>query len=78
MPRSTKCRRVCHFPEALEFTPNAQSEAEPIVLTVDEFEAIRLIDKEGLSQQECGLQLGVARTTTQKIYNSARKNLPTL
>ncbi len=75
MPRPIKCRRVCRFPEALEFTPSVESEAEPVVLTVDEFEAIRLIDKEGLSQEECGLQLGVARTTAQKIYDSARGKL---
>lgn len=75
MPRPTKCRRVCHFPEVLEFSPNGEADGEPIVLTVDEFEAIRLIDKEGLSQEECGTQLGVGRTTVQKIYEIARKKI---
>ncbi len=75
MPRPTKLRRVCHFPDHLEFAPRNVSDKEPIVLTVDEFETIRLIDKESLSQEECGLQLGVARTTVQKIYDTARKKL---
>lgn len=75
MARPTKCRRVCHFPEILEFSPTGGSVGEPIVLTVDEFETIRLIDREGLSQEECGVQLGVGRTTAQKIYESARKKL---
>ncbi len=75
MARPTKCRRVCHYPEILEFSPNGGSAGEPIVMTIDEFEAIRLIDREGLSQEECGVQLGVGRTTAQKIYESARQKL---
>lgn len=75
MPRPIKCRRVCHFPETLEFSPDNTEITDSVVITIDEFEAIRLIDKEGLSQQECGRQLGVARTTAQKIYDNARKKL---
>lgn len=77
MPRPRKCRRVCSFPDILEFSPAGESngESEPIVLTIDEFETIRLIDKEELSQEECGAQLGVKRTTAQKIYEDARKKL---
>ena len=46
MPRPVKCRKVCHFPNVLEFLPadNAEKKA-PIVLTVDEYETIRLLDK---------------------------------
>jgi len=75
MPRQTKCRRVCYFPEVLEFSPTGAVSGEPIVLTVDELETIRLIDKENLSQEECGAQLGVGRTTAQKIYETAREKI---
>ena len=43
MPRPVKCRKVCHFPNVLEFLPadNAEKKA-PIVLTVDELSLIHI------------------------------------
>lgn len=76
MSRPTKCRKVCHFPKVLEFGPlHARSNLTPLRLTVDEYETIRLIDREGLSQEACGERMQVARTTVQKIYESARRKL---
>ena len=75
MPRPRKCRRVCQFPQTLAFFPADGGEDEPVILTVDEYETIRLIDKEGLSQEECGEFMAIARTTVQQIYASARKKL---
>ena len=76
MPRPRKCRRVCHFPQTLAFDPAENTEGkEAVILTVDEYEAIRLIDKEGLSQEQCGEFMQIARTTVQQIYASARKKL---
>ena len=54
MPRPVKCRKVCHFPNVLEFLPADDTEKKtPIVLTVDEYETIRLLDKKGYSQEQC-------------------------
>ena len=50
MPRPRKNRKVCHFPRTLSFAPVDSSEDDaPVILTVDEYETLRLIDKEGFS-----------------------------
>ena len=48
---------------------------EPIMLGLDEYEVIRLIDLEGMQQEQAAAQMGVARTTVQSIYNAARYKL---
>ncbi|MCD8145892.1 MAG: DUF134 domain-containing protein [Clostridiales bacterium] len=76
MSRPTKCRMICRFPQTLEFVPAAGGAGkEPVILTVDEYETIRLIDREGMSQEQCSQRMQVARTTAQKIYDTARKKL---
>lgn len=76
MPRPKKCRKVCQMPHIKEFKPAGMNSGEDaVILTVDEYESIRLIDKEGFSQEECSIYMQVARTTVQSIYNSARKKL---
>lgn len=76
MARPLKCRKVCHFPQAIEFSPmDALTEKEPVILTIDEYEALRLIDKEGFSQEQCASFMQIARTTVQRIYENARKKL---
>ena len=76
MPRPVKCRKVCHFPNVLEFLPADDTEKKmPIVLTVDEYETIRLLDKKGYSQEQCAESMQIARTTVQRIYEIARKKI---
>ena len=76
MARPKKCRRVCALPGITEFHPRcSHSATDHITLTVDEYEAIRLIDYQGFSQEECGEQMNVARTTVQQMYGSARRKL---
>lgn len=44
-------------------------------MTVDEYEAVRLLDVEGLTQEACADRMNVARTTVTAIYDSARKKI---
>ena len=76
MPRPKKCRKVCCLPDNDGFVPvRGGEELTPIVLNVDEYESIRLIDREGFSQEQCGEYMRIARTTVQQIYAAARKKL---
>ncbi len=75
MPRPTKCRKVCCLPRNSGFQPECRGVGAEIVLTVDEYETIRLIDREGFSQEECGAYMTIARTTVQQIYTAARKKI---
>ena len=77
MPRPRKWRNVCALPQITKFGPLGAplDETPSIIMTVDEYETIRLIDHEGLTQEMCARQMNVARTTVQGIYESARRKL---
>lgn len=76
MARPKKWRKVCSLPNTTRFAPlNWANNGEIVVMSVDEYEAIRLIDVEALTQEECSERMNVARTTVQGIYDQARKKL---
>jgi len=78
MSRPQKLKKVCQIPKRHEFFPSGEWREEIVVMTIDEYEAIRLIDMEGFSQEECAVYMQVARTTVQQIYCRARKKLATV
>lgn len=76
MPRPRKRRRVCGLPDFKEYGPIDFKDNEGIVtMTVEEYEAIRLIDLEEMDQEHCAEKMNVARSTVQRIYNDARKKV---
>lgn len=77
MARPRKRRRVCRLPNHLEFGPlNSDFNNGPkIVLSIEEFEVIRLIDLEGLEQKEAAERMEVARSTVQRMYSEAKEKL---
>ena len=78
MPRPTKFRKVCNLPTIQGFAPGEVGKnTKAVILTIDEYETIRLIDREGFSQEECSASMQVARTTVQQIYTCARRKLAT-
>ena len=75
MPRPCKRRRVCLLPERRCFRPAEERPGQAVEMTVDEFETIRLIDLEGLTQEACARRMDVSRATVQAIYGTARTKL---
>jgi len=72
-----RCRRVGFKPAFTLFGPAAAGLTEPVetVLTVDEFEAVRLKDLEGLDQSECAEKMDISQPTFHRLVISARKKI---
>lgn len=76
MPRPPRCRRICDAPQVDTFCPQGHEEAAPILLTLDEYEVIRLVDLEQRTHQQCAAQMDISRSTVQEIYESAGARSP--
>jgi len=75
MSRPLICRRIGHHPPAGLFKPAGipASDLEEILLTLDELEALRLADLEGLYHEQASERMGVSRQTFGNILESARR-----
>ncbi len=77
MPR-TKCKRyIDSHPEVIFFKPAGipMSKLEEVILHVDEYEAIRLCDWEGMYQDEAAEQMQVSRATIGRILTEAHRKI---
>lgn len=72
MARPRKCRRICSEPLYDSFAPRGIRGQEEVVLSVDEYEVIRLIDLEKMTHEQCAKVMNISRTTVTEIYESSR------
>lgn len=77
MARPIKWRRIENIPIVPFFVPSAKGipEIPGNSLKLEELEAVRLKDLEGLEQGECAEKMGVSRPTFQRILLSAREKI---
>jgi uncharacterized protein len=77
MVRPRHCRRVGYQPQVTYFKPAGIPvvDLEETVLTVDEFEAVRLKDLEGLEQEECAKKMAISQPTFHRLIVSARRKI---
>ena len=75
MVRPKKDRLVAYNPGVSYFKPRGipMVDLEEVMLTVDEREAIRLADLEGMAHEAAGEQMGVSRATYGRIVQRARR-----
>ena len=77
MPRQRKARRINFLPEVTSFKPQGvpSSSLEEVSLTVDELEAIRLADWDGLEQIVAAKKMKISQSTFQRILVKAHKKI---
>ncbi len=77
MARPRNCRRVASLPRSTYFKPRGVqvSSLEEVVLTVDELEALRLGDLEGMYQEKAANAMNISRQTFGRIIESAHRKV---
>lgn len=77
MPRPRCCRNIAGQPACKLFKPMGLPAAglEVVELTLEEYEAIRLADHEGLYQEQAAGRMGVSRQTFGRTVESARRKV---
>ena len=77
MPRPPLCRRIAQNPGANYFKPRGipLHELEEVVLAVDELEALRLADQEGMYQDQAAELMKISRPTFGRIVETARRKV---
>ncbi len=75
MSRPFCCRRIAGRPAAAVFKPIGIPviELEEVAMTLDEFEAMRLADLDGLYQEQAAERMNVSRPTFSRIIDSAHR-----
>jgi len=75
MPRPTKCRKIDYRPETTFFKPAGipVHDLEVVTLSLDELEALRLGDYEGLYHEDAARKMEISRQTFGNIIEAARK-----
>jgi len=66
---------IGHQPAADAFIPQPSSGKPPILIEPAGLEALRLVDLEGLSQEEAGDRMGVSRGTVWRLLQEARRKI---
>jgi predicted DNA-binding protein (UPF0251 family) len=77
MSKPKKDRRVESPPRVVYFKPQGipMVQLAQVVLHVDEYEAVRLVDREKLDQEQAAKRLGVSRATCARILDSAHHKI---
>ncbi len=76
-PRKHRCCRHYRGDRIYKLRGVPLTESGMTELAIDEFEAMRLCDAEGLDQTAAGAAMGISRGTVQRLLASARRKIVT-
>jgi len=77
MSRPRICRRIRRHPNATYFKPAGVrvTELDEVILNVDEYEAVRLVDLENVEQTKAGAMMKISQPTLSRLLKSGRKKI---
>jgi predicted DNA-binding protein (UPF0251 family) len=64
-----------HDPKIVVFKPHPEGSGVPIIIEHEELEALRLVDLEGLSQEEAGVRMGISRGSVWRFLKRGREKV---
>jgi len=75
MPKKMMYRKIGSVPNVKVFKPVGGSSLEEVVLTLDEYEALRLGELSNLKQKQAANRMWISQPTFNRILSSARKKI---
>ncbi|MEM3407938.1 MAG: DUF134 domain-containing protein [Candidatus Micrarchaeia archaeon] len=77
MPKKRKYRKIGSIPNVRLFKPfgNKVNHLDEIILTIDEFEALRLSELNNLKQKQAANRMWISQSTFNRLLKSARKKI---
>jgi uncharacterized protein len=77
MARPQKSRKICNPPKMKGFKPFGipACKADPVVLKLEEYESIKLVNYDRLAQDQAAINMNISRPTFTRIYNRALKQI---
>jgi predicted DNA-binding protein (UPF0251 family) len=77
MPRPRLCRRIASAPNVVYFKPAGMplADLEECIISLEEYEAVRLKDLEGLEQEDAARKMDISQPTFHRLILAARKKI---
>ncbi|MBD3360478.1 DUF134 domain-containing protein [Candidatus Peregrinibacteria bacterium] len=77
MSRPRRCRRIRRQPDIKYFKPASlrKCELEEVILSFEEYEAIRLVDYENKDQKKSAAKMEISQPTFHRLLKEARKKI---
>lgn len=77
MPIETKIKKIYSFPPYSQYKPPRipMNKLQQIIISLEEFEALKLVDYENQPQRKAALSMDVSQATLNRLLKSARNKI---